>query len=169
MGSMQFDRQTVISATTSKSIQFLQGDYNGNLSWGVFEQHTIYAPKNTVCTIINQRMEFPPVSGANLTGPKDMMINNQVNANVGLGMFRVSQSNPAEDFVFGSYTISPNTSYYPNDLAAVDANIRQVVYDETIGVSIIFWSSITQNGAGYVITGNDRSWMLFVEQEVVAR
>jgi hypothetical protein len=172
MGNMQFDRQTIIDAVTNKSVHVIQLDSGGaSLGPNTYERHILFSPPNTVSRIINMQMTWDALANGTYTGTRSLILDNYINANSGLGIFRGTSSQLYKGWRFdqGAFQLSDLTydsaaQIFPNDLAAVNNNIRNFVFDDTIGVSIVFYHTV----AGVPISEN-RYFTLFVEQEVVSR
>lgn len=172
MGNMQFDRQTIIDAVTNKSVSIIQITSGGvALPPNTYERHILFSPKNTVSRVINMRMTWDALANSGLTGSRSLILDNYIDATHGLGIFRGTSSQLYKGFLFdqGDFQLSdlthdPAALIFPNDLAAVNNNIRNFVFDENIGLSVVFFHTV----AGVSITEN-RTCTLFVEQEVVSR
>lgn len=177
MGSQQFDRQTVISATTSKSIHYISGDSGGvGLPSATYERHAIFSPKNTVSKVLNLQMTWDALANVSgMTGVRQLILDNYIDANTGLGIFKFQSSviNKGIQFDQGCFQLNDgsydaNLLAFPNDYGAVNVNIRAFEFDEVIAVSIVFYHVLALNGNSVSIT-EKRQWKLFTEQEVIAR
>lgn len=173
----QFDRQTIIDAVTNKSVHYLSGNSGGvGLLTGTYERHAIFSPKNTISRILNLQMQWDALANTTgITGTRELILDNYIDANTGLGIFKFNSGTIAQAIMFdqGCFQL-PDMSTdstlkaFPNDYAAVNANIRALEFDDTIAVSVVFYHVLYYNGANVSITEN-RSWQLFTEQEVVSR
>lgn len=168
MGSRQFDRQTIIDAMTNKSIKIMTADSSAVIATNGIERIVFFSPPNTVSRILNVQMKWDAIQAGGLTGTRTMYLDNYINANSGLGNFKAYSSDLYNYFIFdqGAFKTGESTAgvtFIPNDLAAVNTNVRGVSFDDKIGVSCAFSHNIP------VGIGEPRHVILFVEQEVVAR
>jgi hypothetical protein len=172
MGNMQFDRQTLISAVTNKSVKTISFTSTQSLGPNTYERHIIFSPPNTISRLINVRLQWDPLQNGTYTGTRSLIIDNYIDANNGIGIFRGTSDKLYKAFVFdqGDFQIMPDMIHdstlqmFPNDLAAVNNNIRNFYFDETTGISIVFFHTI----AGVPVS-EARNVTLFIEQEVVSR
>lgn len=171
MGKMQFDRQTVISATTNKVIKWFKTVSTDPLQPNVYERHTFFSSKNTTSKIFNIQMLWGGVTDTAITGGRTLGMGSYMDSNTTIGIFSATSSVPQNDFSFDQGTFKngggmdvSNIQYIPNDIAGVNANIRSVVYDDVIGVTFEFFHQTNAT-----VLGEARSVVFFVEEEVVAR
>jgi hypothetical protein len=171
MGNMQFDRQTLISAVTNKSVKVLQFTTNASLPAFTYERHILFSPKNTVSKVINVRMTWDALANTGFTGYRQLIMDNYIDDTHGLGIFRLQSSQLYKGLLFdqGDLQLSDGTHdsgavLFPNDLGAINANIRSLSFDEVTGLSLVFY-----HGVSGVSLTETRTYTIFIEQEVVAR
>jgi hypothetical protein len=167
----QFDRQTIIDAMTNKSVKIITSDTTGNLGANTAERHIFFSPKGTISRIINALVTWKaePYNGA-LTGSKNIYFDNYISDTSGLGNMQGTDTDLFNDFVFGTGTFrngysldASKVTFMPNDFSAINHILRELTFDETTGLSIVFQHNM--NGYSF----GDRHIILFVEQEVVSR
>jgi hypothetical protein len=116
-------------------------------------------------------MTWDALANSGYTGTRSLILDNYIDTSHGLGIFRGTSSQLYKGFVFdqGAFQLSDLTydagaTIFPNDLAAVNNNIRNFVFDETIGLSVVFYHQV-----GTISITEARTCTLFIEQEVVSR
>jgi hypothetical protein len=161
MGNQQFDRQSIISATTNKKILSIEGELTDILESGVYERITILSPKNTVSRLFNVIFGWD----SNVTqgaGTRDCIVDIQTNNGSGLGMFKISNTYD-KDCQYNQGWGWDGTVLTPSDTSAFVNQVHAVQFDDRRGVQMVFFHGYPYN------TNSKRYWYLFVEQEVVAR
>jgi hypothetical protein len=164
MGSRQFDRQTVISATTSKEITVIQGEATDVVGANTYERFTVLSPKNTVSRMFNVIFGWDKDTGQ-ASGYRDCIIDTMINGSsglTGLGMVKI-ENDYNKDCQYNQGVGWDSTRLTPSDLAAFSNQINAIRFDDVNGIQVVFF-----NGMPYG-TAMRRYWYLFVEQEVVAR
>lgn len=170
MSRPEFENQTSISAVTSKKIKSFKSNANTQLAKQTFERHTFFSAPNTVSSIMNLNMGMRPI-GAGITGIRTMFVDTYIGPSEGLGVLQATSGIPQNDFMFDQGTFknggtqdTSNITFIPNDIGAVNANLRAIKYDDTIGVSFVFYHDTTASTIG------EERWVTwFVEEETVKR
>lgn len=166
MGNMQFDRQTLITATTNKTIAFINGVHTTPLAYQQYDVTQIFSPPKTVSRIIgfacywyvceqSRSTEKSIIISLNELNPDGTMAGIIENLNItGYDnlLLKIEHGEPT-----GSHTTEPS------DLSAFYLQMKGMVFDDERPLEIAFF-----NNTGYT-TSAQREYRLFVEREVVAR
>lgn len=174
MSKPEFENQVSISAVTNKKIKYVTKEINGvGLNQNVFERHTFFSPPKTVSRIINMQMFWDRIVASGLTGEREFILDNYLSPTLGLGIFRAVSTDTTRVFTFdqGAFKMDDLTTgvtFVPNDLSAINYNIREMRFDETIGLTFIFRHTLANAGTGINVTENRRI-IFFTEEEVVDR
>jgi hypothetical protein len=126
------------------------------------ERITILSPPNTISKLFNLRLRWAVEGGANTSGTKQIILDQQIDSSTGIGLFTFSGNyNQYPWWDQGSWGNAINMT--PNDLSAMSNQINAGRFDEFKGIQLVFWNHMNSNA------GSVRDWVLFVEREVVAR
>lgn len=161
MSRPQFENQTLISATTSKSIEFVVVESTEDLVADVYERVTILSPKNTVSRVFNVQMMWEADTVAT-QGEKHLVIDSILDDETGVGMFRFGGAYNSKVMYDQGY-FSGETYFYPDDLGAMSNQVNSITFDDIRGIQVVFRHTMN------TITNSKRICVLFVEREVVAR
>lgn len=167
MGNAQFDRQTIISAVTNKSMHYLDSGFSTVLlPYGQYEVVKFYSPKNTVSTILGIEVGWSPCENNNLTTKSVIISLVEDNVSPGVNGVVANVSMDAQDgkdfhLVHGEPINA--YAYSPSDLGAFENHLSRMVFDDTRHLEVAFY-----NNTGYA-TRAQRYVKLFVSQEVTAR
>jgi hypothetical protein len=161
MGNMQFDRQTVIRATTSKKMVLIEGNSMDSMPPYTYERYTILSEKNTISRCYNLIFGFDKPNQIN-TGVRDCIIDSMRLDGSGLGMLKIT-NDYAHDCQYNQGTGWDGTQLIPNDLSAFANQIQSIRFDDTRGIQVVFFHSYDTT------TDANRYWHIFAEQEVIAR
>jgi hypothetical protein len=166
----QFENQTLISAVTSKSIGFIEGTITTPQANGVYQSVILYSAPNTISRVMNVRQRFGAITDAGAVGTnkKYMYINTnwrnpQTQQDVGIGLYRI-RGNCNVTVEYDKGEMIAGDEMQPNDHAALNARVTQAVFDETVGLAIVFMQQ-----SGVTNTTGERYYLVMYEQEVVKR
>lgn len=162
MGNAQFDRQTLISAVTNKTIQVISGsDSSAVPTGGTYVRITILSPTHTVSNLFNLRLDWN-VNPTATTGTRTMGIDQEVDVSNGIGLFSLTGAYNSW-FMWDQGDFVATSSHSPADISAMSSQIQAGRFDEFKGIQIWFKNETDQPDTGL------RRWTLFVEREVVSR
>lgn len=169
---MQFNRQTVISATTSKKIVLLESLSVGNLAVGNTESHMFLSPNNTMSRLLALRVLWPAYQTPSSPGSRYMSFQIQSNItgnNIDTMYAGNNNVNKEFEFLYNNFLnarAQDNTNISPlpsNDASALSNILHAIQFDQNIGFMIQFTTTGIPSPDTTV-----RKIDLFVEQEVVA-
>lgn len=175
MGRNQFDRQTIITATTGKSIQMIAASsaQGGTLPYGNVESYVFYSPKNTISKVLDFTISWPAVTSGTTNASRYLTISQQdpsANLPFKITYMYTTCLDCSKDFTFSNSiwlqnnTTTSNIVALPsNDASALIAVMQGMTFDENIGLEFQFQT--TQSSP---VDNSQRQLVLFVEQEVVA-
>lgn len=172
MGRPEFENQTMISAVSSSKMVWINLIKTDNMPQNTFMKYVILSPAKTVSRIKNARITFDALVG-HIAGDsvfRDMLLEYPGNGN---GIFQASCTDPTKQWHFdrGSFRYAGSNTMgaeaiqsTPVDLGALNSNIREAVFDDVIGIQVVFKhsSALTQAAVRREIN-------LWVEQETVSR
>lgn len=170
MSRPEFENQVSIAAVTSKKIKWVTKESTVPLAPNTFDRHTFFSPAKTVSRIINMQMIFGGLA-AGFTGTREMILDSYLDNATGVGVFNSKTSDLTSDFMFdqGAFKLGYNdydnagVDFMPNDINTVNYNIRELRFDDIIGITFVYRHSVT----GQNLTER-RKMIYFVEEEVIA-
>lgn len=166
MGNAQFDRQTLISAVTNKSIAFINGIHTSPLAYKNYDVTQIFSPPKTVSRIIGFACYWYPCE-QNMSTDKSIIISlNELNPDGTLKGIIENLNITGYDSALTKIEHGEPTGTHitePSDMAAFQLQLKGMVFDDIRPLEIAFYNNI-----GYT-TSAQREYRLFVEQEVIAR
>jgi hypothetical protein len=160
-GSPEYNQQTQISAVTSKKMTFIDKTISSDIPSGVLERVSIFSATSTIGRIKNFAASFPAF--ASTSGDKLLILDMKLDVNKGLGVVRM-QGPTGNVFTVSESQPVGHSSARPNDFSAFGNALRNVVFDDVIGLDIVFWNN--SNAATGVLS---KRIVIFYEEEVVKK
>lgn len=159
MSNPEFENQTLISAVASKKVITIVGESVTLLPANQSEIINFYSPPNTVSKVLNIALEWmSEEDGALNAGTKNYILNS-----MSIGVMNMSSAwNKYLAYDVGAFS-ADTFKFTPNDLAACSTQVRNLIFDETRELALIF------NHSFNLAVSSKRTWKIIVEQETVSR
>lgn len=173
MGKPQFENQTMISAVSNKKIRRITGSTSSPVNDSSYQRVTIFASPKTYSRLFNARLIWNSGGGEEIgtvaNSYKEYIVDMQIDQSSGIGMFKFksSMANSTIKFDQGYFKENEvavsNNLFFPGDLGAVSSQLNNVYFDESLGMQLVFWHNFGKTVSSL------REWVLFFEEEVIAR
>lgn len=161
MSRPEFENQVMISAVSSKSQRFVEQKSTTPLGNFQFERFNIFASPGKTGRLLNFQMKFAPIAGGVAGDTKTLIIDCMIDGSRGLGMFQIAGTFDS-NLLYDQGTPKNHATMNPSDLGGLANQIDRIVFDDERAMQVVF-------GNFSVSTTAERSFILFIEEEVTSR
>lgn len=162
MSRPEFENQTMISAVSSKKIKRIMGEANTPIPAGTRERIIILSDENTISRVLTMAVHWDGAT-TEIAHWKEIVLDLMTSATEGIGLFKLRGETNKNLFYDQGY-VDTTIAYFPNDLGAISSQITRAVFDESLGLHIVF-----SHEEPTLSIQSRRLWKIVIEQETVAR